>query len=120
MFGQLVCAATSSTREHEKYFFVESSERLQYKCRRPCQLSKSNTFCNRGGVASAENFWADGEMKFVYQAGAEHRIVQIPAAFAEQALHPPFAAQPTECRAEIDFTFAADFNFRSHFLESPT
>ena len=46
-------------------------------------------------------------MQFVYQAGAEQCVGQFAAAFAQQALDSPLAAQPAQGRREIDFLRAA-------------
>ena len=70
-----------------------------------------------GALSSAENFRADGQMNFVHQTGAEQCVVQFAAAFAKQPSHVPFGSQPAQCRAKIDFRFAADFHFVGHGAE---
>ena len=62
-----------------------------------------------GACASAENFRADRQMNFIHQTGAEQRVVQFAAAFAQKPFHAPFRAQPAQRCTEIDFVLPQIF-----------
>lgn len=74
------------------------------------QTIESTTIRNGRRVATAENFRANGKVKFVHQPRAEQGVIQFAATFAEQPVHPPFLSQPLERGAEIDFFATADFH----------
>ena len=94
--------------EDQEQFLANPPRRLQFKLGRACKVRMAPPLRNCWRCATAENFWADGEMQFIHEAGAEQRVVQVAAAFAEQTLYSPLLSQPAESGPEIDFISAAD------------
>src|SRR5207245_342338 len=54
-----------------------------------------------GRITAAHNFWAESQMQFVDDSGAEESVVEFSAAFAQQAFHFPFLLKRAEGKAKI-------------------
>ena len=61
-----------------------------------------------GRSASTKDLRAEGEVKFIDDAGAKERVVEFGAAFAEETFDFPAAAQFTEGAREVDLSFSTN------------
>ena len=72
---------------------------------------EAETVGNGRGIASADDSRAEREVQFIHEADAEEGVIEFAAAFAKETLHVPFAVEPCERGADVEFRFAENFYF---------
>jgi hypothetical protein len=95
----------------EEQFIAEVFGGDGFQLGSPGKRGKALAVGEGGGVIAAENDRAESEVNFINKAGLEERGIDFAAAFAEEALDFPFAAQPAERGGKINLRLAADFYF---------
>ena len=79
--------------EDEEHLITLASRRLKFQPDGPGQRACAQAVGNGWRRAPADDFWANRQVDFIHQAGAEQRGVELSAALAKQAFDSPLVTK---------------------------